>query len=128
MATGTLLLVGSRPDVLAARRVVLEGAGYSVRMLAAGESARADAEQVGASLIMIDVAAPGSAVRAALDELSAAETPSSIPVLIVGQAAELEAYEGPVAQLPKPAPKRALLSSARTLIEGRRRAWTKKRT
>ena len=126
-----LLLVGASRDVLEAKRVILEGAGYQVRVLAAGGRVRAVAEEWGASLIIMDATARGKGLRGALEDLSSAETPSSVPVLVVGDAGELGDFEGPCRTLPRPAKKRKLLESARVLIRSREdapRSWSRRRT
>jgi DNA-binding response OmpR family regulator len=125
-----LLLVGASPDVLEAKRVILEGAGYQVRVLAAGGRVREVAEEWEASLIIMDATARGKGLRGALEDLSSAETPSSVPVLVIGDAGELGDFEGPCRTLPRPARKRKLLESARMLIRSREdapRSWSKKR-
>ncbi len=125
-----LLLVGASPDVLEAKRVILEGAGYQVRVLAVGGRVREVAEEWGASLIIMDATARGKGLRGALEDLSSAETPSSVPVLVVGDSGELDDFEGPCRTLPRPAEKRKLLESARMLIRSREdapRSWSKKR-
>ena len=122
-----VLLICESADVLEAKRVVLEGAGYEVHAHSRGEGVRAAAEADGVSLIIIDVAAGGAAARAALDELSAPGDPSSIPVLVIGDASALGEFDGPGDALKKPAEKRALLRSTRTLIQSRRKAWSKKK-
>lgn len=126
-----LLLVGASPDVLEAKRVILEGAGYRVRVLAAGGRVRAAAEEWGASLIVMDATARGEGLRGALEDLSSAEPPSSVPVLVVGDAGELGDFEGPCRTVPRPAEKRKLLESARMLIRSREdapRSWSRKGT
>jgi DNA-binding response OmpR family regulator len=126
-STKTLLLVGSSRDVLEAKRVVLEGAGYTVHALDHGASARAIAEEIGASLIIIDVKTGGPDVRAALEQLSASASPSSIPVLIIGTDDALRDFDGPVRAISKPADKRELLDSTRTLVQSTPEVWAKKR-
>jgi len=121
-----VLLICESDDVLEAKRVVLEGAGYEVRTLARGESVRQVAESWGASLVIIDVTAGGGEVRATLDELSAADAPSSTPVLVIGDASAFGEFEGPGKMIKKPAQKRSLLRSTRSLVEGRRKVWTRK--
>lgn len=123
--TKKLLLVGSAPDALEAKRVVLERAGYVVGVLTGGRSVRRAAEEMAASLVIIDTSAGGPDVRAALEEMSAArggEAPSTIPVLVIGPGDVLDEFDGPGAALPKPAQKRALLESTRTLVESFERA------
>ena len=78
---------------------------------------RKAAEEMAASLVIIDASAGGPDVRAALDEMSGKE-PSTIPVLVIGPGDVLDEFDGPGAALPKPAQKRALLESTRTLVEG----------
>ena len=125
-----LLLVGASPDLLEAKRIILEGAGYEVRVLAAGGRVRAAAEEWEASLIVMDATTRGKGLRGALEDLSSAETPSSVPVLVVGDAGELGDFEGPCRTVPRPAEKRKLLESARMLIRSREdapRSWSRKR-
>ncbi len=124
-----LLLVGSTPDALEAKRVVLERAGYVVGVLAGGASVRKAAEEMAASLVIIDTSAGGPDVRAALGEMSGKE-PSTIPVLVIGPGDVLDEFDGPGAALPKPTQKRALLESTRTLVDGSRegakRKWSRR--
>ena len=112
-----LLLVGALPDVLEARRVILERAGYVVRTLDAGASVRRAADEMGASLIVIDTSAGKPDAREVLAELSSARAPSSTPVLIVGGADALRGFEGPGEAIERPAEKRVLLDRARSLLE-----------
>jgi DNA-binding response OmpR family regulator len=122
-----VLLICESDDVLEAKRVVLEGAGYEVHPLARNERARAAAETLGASLIIIDVTSGAEEARAALEELSTPDAPSSIPVLVIGDATAFAEFEGPGQAIRKPAQKRALLKSTRTLIQGQPKVWAKKR-
>lgn len=125
-----LLLVGALPEVLEARRVVLEGAGYAVRLLEAGEPLRQTAEVWGASLIVFDAGSGTPELRHALEELSEPGRPSTIPVLVVGAAEEVDRFSGPCGTVPRPAEKRRLLESARMLIRSREdapRSWSRKR-
>ncbi len=121
-----LLLVGASPDALGLSAVVLERAGYVVGTLAKGGSVRKAAEEMGASLVIIDASPGGPDVRAALAEMTggsgAGDAPSTIPVLVLGADDALGGFDGPGAALPKPAEKRALLESTRTLVESFERA------
>jgi DNA-binding response OmpR family regulator len=121
-------LIGSTPEVVEAKRVILEGAGYAVQTLRPGESARTVAEEIGASLIVIDAGSRSPGVRTALDELCARESPSSMPVLVVGEAPVLTQYDGPHRSVSKPAEKRTLLDGARVLIETKAKPWSKRKT
>ena len=120
----SILLVGGSADALEAKRIVLEGAGFEVRVLAPGGSVRRAAEEMGASLIMLDVSRGGPDVRRALEELSSADAPSTTPVLTIGGADVLREFDGPCAAVNKPARKRDLLESARTLISAKPRRWS----
>ena len=127
----SILLVGGSADALEAKRVVLEGAGFAVRVLAAGESVRRAAEDMGAALIVLDVSAGGPDVRRALEELSSADapstTPSTTPVVTIGGADVLRDFDGPCAAVEKPPRKRDLLESARALIAAEPRAWSQRK-
>ena len=122
-----VLLICESDDVLEAKRVVLEGAGYEVHALARGEGVRAVAEDGEISLVIINVTTGGNEARAALEELSSADAPSSIPVLVIGDASALGEFDGPGHAIKKPAEKRALLKSTRTLIQARHKAWARKK-
>ena len=84
--------------------------------------------------MIIDVTSGGPDVRAALVEMSGdtsgktsgGEPPSTIPVLVIGAGEALGEFDGPGTALPKPAEKRALLESTRTLVEGARRKWSRR--
>jgi DNA-binding NtrC family response regulator len=123
----SILLVGGSADALEAKRVVLEGAGFAVRVLAAGESVRRAAEDMGAALIMLDVSAGGPDVRRALEELSSADAPSTTPVVTIGGADVLRDFDGPGAVVDRPPRKRDLLESARTLIAAEPRRWSQRK-
>ncbi len=129
-----LLLVGATADALEAKRVVLERAGYVVGVLTKCGSVRKVAEEMSAALVIIDTSTDGPDVRAALAKLTGEansdEAPSTIPVLVIGPDDALLEFDGPGAALAKPAEKRALLESARTLVagypNGARRKWSRR--
>jgi DNA-binding NtrC family response regulator len=123
----SILLVGGSADALEAKRVVLEGAGFAVRVLARGESVRRAAEDMGAALIMLDVSAGGPDVRHALEELSSANAPSTTPVVTIGGADVLRDFDGPCAAVDRPPRKRDLLESARALIAAEPRRWSQRK-
>ncbi len=123
----SILLVGGPADALEAKRIVLEGAGFSVQVLAPGGSVRSAAEEMDAALIMMDVSAGGPDVRRALEELSSADVPSTTPVVTIGGADVLRDFDGPCAAVDKPARKRDLLESARTLISAKPKTWSQRR-
>ena len=133
-AATKLLLVGATADALEAKRVVLERAGYVVGVLTKGASVRKLTEEMGAALVIIDTSTDGPDVRAALAEMTGearpGEAPSTTPVLVIGPDDALREFDGPGAALAKPAEKRALLESARTLVagyrEGAKRKWSRR--
>jgi DNA-binding response OmpR family regulator len=120
----SILLVGGPADALEAKRIVLEGAGFSVSVLAPGTSVRRAAEEMDAALIMMDVSADGPDVRRALEELSSTSMPSTTPVVTIGGADVLRDFDGPCVAVDKPARKRDLLESARTLISAKPKRWS----
>jgi len=126
-----ILLVGAAPDVAEARRVILEGAGFEVALAREGESVRAAAERTGAELVIVDTSTGGRAerpdVRAALEELSSPGSPSSLPVLVIGERSALDGFDGPGEAIDRPAEKRALLEGATRLLERGPRAWSRRR-
>jgi len=124
----SILLVGGPAEALEAKRVVLEGAGFAVQILPTGGSVRRAAEEMGASLIIMDVSRAGPVARRALDELSSDDAPSTIPVITIGGADVLREFDGPCATVRKPARKRDLLGSARTLISSEPRLWLRRRS
>ena len=89
---------------------------------------------MGAALVIIDTSTDGPDVRAALAEMTGearpGEAPSTTPVLVIGPDDALREFDGPGAALAKPAEKRALLESARTLVagyrEGAKRKWSRR--
>ena len=127
----SILLVGDSADALEAKRGVLEGAGFAVRVLAPGGSVRRAAEVMDAALIMMDVSAGGPDVRRALEELSSANapstTPSTTPVVTIGGADVLRDFDGPGAAVEKPPRKRDIIESARTLITAEPRLWSQRK-
>ena len=123
----SILLVGGPADALEAKRVVLEGAGFSVRVLAPGGSVRRTAEEMDAALIMMDVSGGGPDVRHALEELSSADVPSTTPVVTIGGSDVLRDFDGPCAAVDKPTRKRDLLESARSLISAKPRRWSQRK-
>jgi len=124
----SILLVGGPAEALEAKRVVLEGAGFAVQVLASGASVRRAAEEMDAALIMMDVSGSGPEARRALEELSSEDGPSTIPVIAIGRADVLRDFDGPSATVDKPARKCDLLGSARTLISSEPRRWGRRRS
>jgi DNA-binding NtrC family response regulator len=122
----SILLVGGSADALEAKRVVLEGAGFAVHVLAPGESVRHAAEETGVALVMMDASAGGPDVRRALEELSSSDAPSSTPVVTIGGADVLRDFDGPSAAVERPPRKRDLLESARSLITAEPRRWSRR--
>jgi len=124
----SILLVGGPAEALEAKRVVLEGAGFSVHILGPRGSVRRAAEEMEAALIMMDVSGAGPEARRALEELSSGDAPSTIPVVTIGGADVLRDFDGPCATVGRPARKRDLLGSARTLISSEPRQWSRRRS
>lgn len=119
-----VLLVGAQEEVLEARRVILEGAGFEIALPYEGESVREAVERTGAGLVIVDTSAD---VHAALEELSAPDSPSSVPVLVIGEHSALEGFEGPGEAVSRPADKLTLIEKVRSLTGRPPRTWSRRR-